>query len=761
MAIRVRNAALLLVLFAALLSNPQDLSSCGPFLPTAAFSFWKMPDDGPGRFARGQLGIVQPGFPRFYLIIAYRYLAGIGLNAEERAALFGPEPAYPTPWVVQQPEAVDQWKKARAGVAGGAAPSNINLFRTLSGQNYYLTYLNCNEDAFRNAAKALGDRIGHFGLQSSVVKEWATTQDQVFANCSRGQSIPTPLEGTADPLARADRTYQIAAAHFYAGDYDAAEQMFRAIAEDRASPWSEMAPYLAARCEVRKAVLSVKGQGFDRDGLMAAEAQLQKILNDPAQSMMHAAAQRLLDYVQTRLNPSERMRALGQALVQKNAQATIQQNSLDYRFLYDQLESGNLGGLKALPVDDDLSAWILAFQSHDSESAKRAVSEWHKKGTMPWLIAALSMAHAGDPAASELVAATRKIGRDLPGYATVAFHAIRIMEESKQTEAARIALDKLLASDAAAMPGSSVNLFRAERMKAAANWAEFLKYAVRTPVGTAIAFTQYSGDAQPESEEPGTVQTKPQPGFDVDAARILNEQTPVGLWLDAVQKETLPQSMRREVASAGWVRAVLLGDEKTARTLAPILQKLRPEMAPLLKSYSDDGDARARTFAAVFLMLRNPGMRPYVQVGFGRETPIYKIDEFRDNWWCSFATRSDNSLPGYYRDASIMGEPLRELYQDGAPKAAFLSPDQQARGAREWSQLATLAAAPEYLAAETIDWAKSNADDPRTPEALHLAVRATRYGCSEQRTPYSRQAFELLHKRYPNSEWARKTKYWY
>lgn len=761
MAIRVRNAALLLVLCAALLSNPPDLSSCGPFLPTAAFSFWKMPDDGPGRFARGQLGIIQPGFPRFYLIIAYRYLAGIGLNAEERAALFGPEPAYPTPWVVQQPEAVDQWKKARAGVAGGAGPSNINLFRTVSGQSYYLNYLNCNEDAFRNAAKTLGDRIGRFGPQSSVVKEWLAAQDQVFANCSRGQSIPTPLEGTADPLARADRTYQIAAAHFYAGDYDAAEQMFRAIAEDRASPWSEMAPYLAARCEVRKAMLSVKGQGFNREGLMAAEAQLQKILNDPAQSTIHAAAQRLLDYVQTRLNPSERMRALGQALVQKGTQATIQQNALDYRFLYDRLENGNFGGLQALPADDDLTAWIRAFQSRDAESSKTAVSEWHSKRTMPWLIAAISMAHAGDPAANELVAAAQKVGHDSPGYATAAFHAIRIMEELKQMEAARTALDRLLVSDAAHIPGSSLNLFRAERMKAAATWEEFLKYSVRTPVGTAIAFTQYDGAGQPESEEPGTLENKARAGFDVDAARILNEQTPVELWMDAALRETLPEPMRREVASAGWVRAAVLGDEKTARLLAPILQNLRPELKPLLKSYLDAGDVRARRFAAVFLMLRNPGMRPFVQVGFGRETPVDKIDEFRDNWWCSFAPGTDNSEPGYYRDASIMGEPLRELYRDGAPKAEFLRPDQQARGVREWSQLATLAAAPEYLAAQTIDWAKSNPDDPRAPEALHLAVRATRYGCSEERSPYSRQAFELLHKRYPNSEWARKTKFWY
>ena len=237
MAIRLRNAALLLVLFVGILSNPPDLSSCGPFLSTAAYSFWTVPEDAQGSFARGKLGIVQPGFPRFYLIIAYRYLAGIGLNAEEQAALFARE-VYQTP-EAQQTGALDGWKKARANVAASAPQPDIALFKSISGEGYYINYLNCGDDAFRNASKTLGERISRFGAQSPVVKQWLAAEDQVFANCSSGPSIPAPLEDTADPLARADRTYQIAAAHFYAGDHDVAEQMFHSIAEDRGSPWSQ------------------------------------------------------------------------------------------------------------------------------------------------------------------------------------------------------------------------------------------------------------------------------------------------------------------------------------------------------------------------------------------------------------------------------------------------------------------------------------------------------------------------------------------
>jgi hypothetical protein len=160
-------------------------------------------------------------------------------------------------------------------------------------------------------------------------------------------------------------------------------------------------------------------------------------------------------------------------------------------------------------------------------------------------------------------------------------------------------------------------------------------------------------------------------------------------------------------------------------------------------------------------MLRNPGMRPYVQIGFGRETPLNKIDNFRDNWWCSFTPGPSGSIEGYYRNASIIGKPLIELYRNSAPAVPFLAPEDRERARREWADLAKLPSAPDYLAGQAIDWAKSHPGDPRVPEALHLCVRASRYGCATEKSPFSKQAFELLHKQYPDSEWAHKTKFWY
>ena len=47
--------------------------------------------------------------------------------------------------------------------------------------------------------------------------------------------------------------------------------------------------------------------------------------------------------------------------------------------------------------------------------------------------------------------------------------------------------------------------------------------------------------------------------------------------------------------------------------------------------------------------------------------------------------------------------------------------------------------------AQVLAWAKRTPDDPCMPEALHLAVRSTRYGCTNAKTTqFSKQADELL-----------------
>jgi len=93
---------------------------------------------------------------------------------------------------------------------------------------------------------------------------------------------------------------------------------------------------------------------------------------------------------------------------------------------------------------------------------------------------------------------------------------------------------------------------------------------------------------------------------------------------------------------------------------------------------------------------------------------------------------------------------------------AFLTLAENQRAAVEWRQLHSIGPAARYLPHIVIEWANRHPEDPRVPEALHLAVRATRYGCSDGKpNQLSRQAYTMLHKGYPQSEWAKKTPFWF
>ncbi len=190
-----------------------------------------------------------------------------------------------------------------------------------------------------------------------------------------------------------------------------------------------------------------------------------------------------------------------------------------------------------------------------------------------------------------------------------------------------------------------------------------------------------------------------------DSEQILNRM-PLALLKQASQSEVFPPKVRQQLERVVRVRSVLL------------------QPSP--------------SFDDVYKLLKTPGLHFQVDTGFGRYTKdIAAIDPFRDNWWCAVSPRAQD-LP------------------------AFLTPAELDQAKREWDRLSAIPAAPNWLSAQTLLWSQKIPDDPRIPEALHLAVRATRYGCSDKDTGnFSKRAFDLLHRRYPNSPWTTQTKYWF
>jgi len=724
----MKLARMFLIAAAAILFlAPRESQSCGPFPYDAEFVYVLGPPDTL-LYNQGKLGIVQPTYYRRNLIVAYRYFSGAPLTKEEIADV-SPTPQQPVP-SAQRPRfdfgtspGAAQWLEARNAVPGVQPAKGLDSDRHVPGQNSWQSYPDCLEDAFTTAAATLRARIGKWGAASAEVTEWVRGQDLVFQNCKEGFHLPADLQPGSDPLLVADRHYQVAAAEFYAEKFADAERDFRAIGNDAASPWRDRAPYLVARALIRKATL-----GGDSKALPAAERQLRSIVDDPAHKALEGPAASLLDFVHGQLDPEARMAELGSTLIKPGASSHFDQDITDFTRLWDKLGHGPA-------AKSELADWITTYQAH--ADAGHALERWRQTGNPAWLLAALQATGPTDAAAPELIAAARALKPDHPAYATAVYFGLQI-ETRRSPDAAREWADAALASQ---QPADARNSFLAIRQSLARDWNDFLRFVPRDPVAA------YSVGADETIDSWGTAAHTGRQ-FAADSVNLLNYSVPLARWVDAAKSPLLPRNLQLQLAQAGWVRAIVLGRPAEARSLAGRLAELQPAVAAGLRDYLAQTDPAAR-FAAVFLMLRDPGFDLMVRQGWPRETPIGKIDDFRDNWWDwgrAVGGRFDEAKP----DAAVH-----------AP-AKFLPPAEQAQAAKEAANLKAAAEfAPDYLGQQALAWARQHPDDPRVPEALHLVVRATRFGNTGSNNIVSKAAFQLLHAKYPKSTWTAQTPFWY
>ena len=87
---------------------------------------------------------------------------------------------------------------------------------------------------------------------------------------------------------------------------------------------------------------------------------------------------------------------------------------------------------------------------------------------------------------------------------------------------------------------------------------------------------------------------------------------------DAARSRILAPNLRRDVTQAAFVRAALIDDRETAAQAASLLQEMHPELKEFLAAYQIATTADARRFAAAYLSLKFPGLRPHVSYGIGR-----------------------------------------------------------------------------------------------------------------------------------------------
>ena len=272
--------------------------------------------------------------------------------------------------------------------------------------------------------------------------------------------------------------------------------------------------------------------------------------------------------------------------------------------------------------------------------------------------------------------------------------------------------------------------------------------------------------------------------------RVLNEKTYypreylngisiAELWRLAARSE-LPRGQRALYARTAWTRLYALGRVIDAKD-DELMRALNPELVKTWHS-SPGRDVRPDDRAVLADVLASPGLN-LVMEEFARmpgkqgsdEPGLTGMDHENhndNNWWCAWeldrhARDLDNALGASFgdldrRSASYGSMSIRQHLAPALRESFVFRNIDYA----ELNALSQVDCAPKLLTGRVIAWVKNpgwfDSHDAEA-EALADAIVAARWGCNRQgsHAAYSRQAFMLLHAMFPQSDAAKRTKYWY
>lgn len=748
---RILSSIAAAALFAAL---PQPaLSSGGDGFSANRFaSEYQVAPGVLAQFAGGNLGVLPGTYWRVYHYLAYQAAKGRALTPQQLAALeldrwhVGKTSGWDYSYEAEK-NGSGAWLKERAVYAKQWGLADVKL--DVMGDVEHASYVNCHEDAFKQAALTMKARaqLGAGGKADQWHKAWLQGQDAVFANCEeppyqygspqpkRVVQLPSAVPANAPDWLKADQAYQTAAAHFYARNFDLARKQFLAVAQDAKSPWRTLGSYLAARSLIRSATLEQGGKAPDRAAKLALA---RKELDALAPS--YAPAKQMISLVDARLDPVARIAVLARRLEQESFSAETPRLLSDYLVLLDQQPRSAM-----IAAQEPLTAWIGSmqaeapldvFESANSKEVQQARAQalqdlrarWlkQKDDGVLWLAPLLTLAHAGELTEAEKKAAAAVPARH-PLYLTLQYNLARLAIAEKQAAQADKDIDRLMASHGKAMSVATTNRYLALKLFSAGTLDDFLKAAPRKPdpveAGEAI-------DAAPAEGE-----------TDEDFGRSVYRYFPTAELRALLAHPRLPKQWRKPLEETMLARALIFNDEATALALLDKVAQGRKTTEHLYARYRKAASGAERQLAGALILVNTPELNPSVIDAQGLSR----------NWGC----RSG----GMEESQAMPQQPPRHL-----------GPEQLADAGKEQQVLLKLPLRTEFIAPALLAWAKLKPNDDEAPKALHFLVASTRMECpygtdkeekDQLRAQYSKEAFNLLKKNYPNSKWAQQTKYFF
>ncbi len=251
--------------------------------------------------------------------------------------------------------------------------------------------------------------------------------------------------------------------------------------------------------------------------------------------------------------------------------------------------------------------------------------------------------------------------------------------------------------------------------------------------------------------------------------------------------QTFSDAERALLSRAAWSRVYARGGLPEAKFTEELFA-LNPEMKAIADKTAADYPKAKPDQLRLLTILRTPrynillngpgGWEPLSMTDPGAMGAIDSFDHNDKNWWCPFepdrnllALRTEfdgvsgNGTAEWDKDTlAAVIDPATKAQLD-AKREAVLKTNPAVRdiGWKEMSSLSKMPSAPKRLSDRAIAWGKRSNGDDGAPEALALAVKATRYGCDWHggHGVYSKAAQELLQKKFAGTTWAAQTPYWF
>ncbi len=267
---------------------------------------------------------------------------------------------------------------------------------------------------------------------------------------------------------------------------------------------------------------------------------------------------------------------------------------------------------------------------------------------------------------------------------------------------------------------------------------------------------------------------------------ILNFLPAKNLWTLA-DDPMFSSDQKALLTRAAWTRVYARGGTPTASDTDKLLAtnpKLKETADKIATEFPKLSVERQRLLTILRnprfgILVNAPDLWTSLDVAASDFTDVSSGDRNDRNWWCPLETdrqlaglrNSFNYGSGIDSVDSYSKEYLTQVFdqavRDGLDKKreALLKqhPMVKAVNWKEVAALSNMASAPRLLSQSAIRWGKASKGDDGAAEALALAVRTTRYGCSwhGRHRAYSKPAQQLLSTKFPETSWAKQTRYWF